>query len=506
MRKIRQVLRLSYEMKASDRAIAKSLKISRRSIVDYKVRANAANLEWPLPEDLDDAQLEKLLYPQINPQRKARFPLPNWGEVHQALKQKGATLQVLHEEYLALNPAGMSYSHFCNGHREFKKTLKRSMRQVHVAGDKVFVDYVGPTMKITSPSTGEINNAQIFVGVLGASGFIYADASWGQTLPNWIESHRKMFEHFGGVPNAVVCDNLKAAVTRANKNNPQINDTYQDLAEHYGTVIIPARPYMPKDKAHAENGVLIIERWVIFVLRNRIFTSLMDLNNAIKELLMEANSRPFQKIPGSRQSTFDEIDKPALRQLPNNPYEFAEFKKCRVGPDYHIELDDRHFYSVPNNLVRQEVDIRYSANTVEVLHRNRRVAIHPRSYGPGKTTNAEHMDPNHRYMLTWDANTELDWALSIGSNVHAFLQVLFAQAGRKDLSMRAANSLKSIAKEFGTQRLELACERGLKIGAIKISSIRSILNTNLDQHPTPSPTELEADFDHINIRGPGYYH
>lgn len=507
MREIRQVLRLALDAGQSRRAIARSLNISKDAVADYLTRAAAAGLAWPLPAELDDGDLELRLFPAFTNASATAKAEPDWGVVHQSLKVKGATLQVLHEEYLADHPDGMAYSYYCQRYRDYKKTLKRYMRQVHVAGDKVFVDYAGPTIKIViNRASGETKQAQIFVGVLGASGYIYAEAVWSQSLPNWIASHARMFEDFEGVPAVVVCDNLKAAVTRASRTDPTVHATYLDMAGHYGTMIIPARPYKPKDKAHAENGVLVVERWILFRLRKRVFTSLVELNTAIRELLAEANNRPFKKMPGCRRTAFETIDRPALNLLPVDRYEFAEFRRVRVGLDYHVELDDRHFYSVPHTLVRREVDIRLTAETIEILHGGKRVASHARAIGPGKTTDPAHMDPAHRYLAEWDADRELDWALGVGASTHAFLQVLLAGLPRRELAMRAVGALKSLVREYGEGRLESGCARALAIGATQVRNVKSILRSNLDLQPVASPPAQEANFAHDNIRGPSYYH
>ena len=506
MRQIRQVLRLTFEMQQSKRAIASSLGISRDSVSDYLTRAAAAGLSWPLPFDLDDADLERSLFPSLLKNNILLKSEPDWTKIHQELKQKGATLQGLHEEYLTEYPNGLSYSYFCQCHRDFTKTLKRSMRQIHVAGDKVFVDYAGPTIKITDTATGVIREAQIFVGVLGASSYIYADAVWSQSLPNWIDSHVRMFEHFGGVPAVVVCDNLKSAVIRASKNDPTINSSYQDMAGHYGTMIIPARPYKPKDKSHAENGVLIVERWILFRLRKQIFTNLVELNDAIRELLIDVNNRPFKKLPGCRRTAFESIDQPALRPLSCEKYTFAEFCRFCVDHDYHIKLDDGHLYSVPYTLIRRNVDVRLTSSTVEILHGGRRVATHPRISGIGKTTDKAHMPPTHRYMEDWNEDKALEWALGIGINTHGFMKLVLSKLSRRELSMRAEGTLKSMGREYGEDRLESACARALVIGATEVSRVRNILQMNLDMQPISATPVLEANFDHDNIRGSKYYH
>lgn len=505
MRRIRDVLRLANELNMSQRQIESSLNISRASIADYLIRAQHAGLPWPLPLNMGDAELEQLLFP-VARQQESRKPEPDWSAVHEALKQKGSTLQVLHGEYMAEHPAGMAYSHFCNRHRRFTKSLKRYLRQVHIAGDKVFVDYAGPTVKIHDLKTGDVREAQIFVGVLGASNLIYADAVWNQRKENWLASHARMFEYFGGVPTMVVCDNLKSAVTKASRTEPLIHPSYLDLGNHYGVAIFPARPYKPKDKSKAEGGVLIVERWIYFRLRKRIFTSLTELNVAIRELLEDLNNRPFQKMPGTRRSAFESLDRPALKPLPAYPYVYREFRKLRVGFDYHIEID-RHFYSVPYALIRKEVEAILTAGTVEIQHGGKKVASHTRIYEAGKSTHDFHMAVADRHFAQWSAEHDLDWALSIGTHTHAFLQVVFSKAPHRDMSYRWANSLKSLSREYGIERLELACKRALDIGATESRNVKSILKNNLDRIVgTDSPTGQEAAFDHDNIRGPDYYH
>lgn len=504
MRKIRQVLRLAHEDGISRRSIAHSLGLSRDAVTDTLIRAAAARLTWPLPDELDDAQLEQLLFPSAAApmRRKAE---PDWALIHSELKRKGATLQALHGEYLAGQPDGMGYSHFCSGYRTWAKTLKRYLRQTHVAGERVFVDYAGPTLRVTDRASGEIRHAQIFVGVLGASNYTYAEAHWSQRLPNWIAAHTRMFEFFGGVPAVIVCDNLKSAVIKASRTEPEINPAYQNLADHYGALILPARPYKPKDKGKVENAVLVVERWILFRLRNQVFGSLAELNTAIRVLLGDLNARPFQKLPGSRRSTFESLDRPALRPLPAQSFEYAEFRKLRVGLDSRIEVDGCA-YSVPFGLCRQAVELRLTANTIEILHRGRRVASHARSGGSEPVIDPQHLEPAHRHFSLWDANRGLDWALTIGASVHGFLQVLLAAARLKEHGYRAAQGLKKLEKLYGPERLEAACGRALEIGANALSSVRSILRTGLDQQAKTETTQQEAAFDHPNVRGPRYYH
>lgn len=505
MRKVREVLRLTFDSNMSQRMIGEALSISRKAVADYLVRASQANITWPLPPDLDDSTLEELLYPASDKLIAAKKPAPNWFKVNEELKAKGATLAELHLEYLVAYPDGMSYSRFCTCYREYKQTLKRSLRQVHTAGEKVFVDYAGPTVSIKNLQTGEVKEAQIFVGVLGASNYIYADAVWNQRKENWIASHVRMFEHFGGVPQMVICDNLKSAVKRASRTEPVIQSAYLAMATYYATTIFPARAYKPKDKSKAEGGVLIVERWILFRLRKHIFTSLAELNAKIKELLEDVNNRPFQKMPGTRASAFAALDKPSLKPLVSQPYEYKEFYKVRAGFDYHVEVDG-HFYSVPNALVRKQLEAIVSESTIEIMHGGKRVASHIRSYTPNdKTTNPEHMSDAHRHYAKWNAAQELQWALTVGSHTHALLSLILNQAPQKDFGYRWSNSIKSLHRKFGGERLEAACKLALEIGVTSTASLQSILKNNIDRHKPRAESLQEADFDHENIRGASYY-
>ncbi|UCV16649.1 IS21 family transposase [Quatrionicoccus australiensis] len=504
MRKIRQVLRLAFEAGASRRRIARSLGLSRDVVTDYLTRATATGLNWPLPPDLDDAQLEDRLFPpmSVNALRK---PEPAWAVIHHEMKRKGATLQVLHEEFLAEQPSGIGYSLFCDRYREWQQGLKRYMRQTHVAGERVFVDYAGSTVVILDPETGEVRKAQIFVGILGASNYTYAEAHWSQQLPDWIAAHTRMFEFFGGVPQAVVCDNLKSAVTKASRTEPKVHPAYLHLAEHYNTLILPARPRKPKDKAKAENAVLIVERWILFRLRKRVFTNLLELNEAICELLNDLNERKFQKLPGSRRTQFEALDQPELTALPTQAFEYTEFRKVRIGLDGCFDVDGC-IYSAPFTLCKQSIELRITSATIEILHRGRRVASHARSGGVVPVIDPQHLQPADRYFGLWSADHELVWATTIGPNTRAFLQILLSTTKLKEQGYRSAGALKRMEKEFGAERLEAGCTRAIDIGANSLSSVRSILRTGLDQQQAPDDDFQEASFHHPNVRGSDYYH
>ncbi len=422
--------------------------------------------------------------------------------MHRELKRPGATLQVLHGEYLQEHSNGMQFSQFCALYRRWRKTLKSYLRQTHPAGDKVFVDYAGPTMPLYDAEHDQVRHAQIFVGVLGASNYVYAEAHWSQQLPDWIAANVRMLEFFGGVPNFIVCDNLKSAVTRPSLTEPLVNDSYQNFASHYNTTILPARARKPKDKAKVEGHVLIVERWILFRLRKQVFTSLAELNEAIRVLLDDLNGRPFQKLPGSRRSAFDHSDTPALRPLPSRPYEYVEFRRARVGMDRMINVGGRLF-SVPAALVSQAVDVRVTPSVVEVLHGGRRVASHVRTPGNAPVIDAAHVTDADRAYAMWTADRELQWAAGIGPKALELVTQCLASISNRTQGYRFGLSVRRLASEFGDERMESACARASDTGAASLATLRAILVNGLD---LPGVPVVEADFDHENLRGPDYYH
>jgi transposase len=506
MHQIKDILRLRYEARLSQREIARSLNLSVGVISKYLQLATAAGIGWPLPDDLTDSALAQKLQPPSSPTVPST-PLPDLRQLHQELRHKGVTLQLLWEEYAAQYPADhYSYPHFCLLYREFKRRLSPTMRQTHAPGDKLFVDYCGPTVPVVDALTGEIRQAQIFVAVLGASNYTYAEATWTQRLPDLISSHRRAFEFFGGVPRLVVPDNLKSGVTEACRYEPLLTRTYTEMLAHYRTAALPARPYKPRDKAKVEVGVQVVERWILARLRKQTFFSLIELNLTIKDLLLQLNRKPFKKLPGSRASQFAALDQPALRPLPPQPYDFAEWKKARVHLDYHVEVDG-HYYSVPHTLIRRQLDVRLTATTVECLLNGQRVAVHPRSDRKGgHSTITEHMPKAHRAHLEWTPGRFLNWALEIGPYTRDLVRYLLTNRPHPEMGFRSCLGLLSLAKRFGQARLEAACQRALALGAPTRRSVLSILEKGLDQQPLPEPIAETQLPDHENIRGPAYYH
>lgn len=503
MRKIKEVLRLKWSAGLGHRNIARSCGVAKSTVDEYVQRAVAAGLGWPLPSDMDDSALEQLLYPPtVTPERNLR-PLPDWGMVHRELFRRHVTLSLLWHEYKEAHPEGYQYTQFCKLYHAYAKTLDLSMRQPHRAGEKLFVDYAGRTQPVILKDTGLVREAQIFIAVLGASNYTYAEATWTQSLPDWIGSHVRAFEFFGGVPRVIVPDNLKSGISKACQYEPDLNPTYHDMAEHYGVAVVPARVRKPKDKAKVEVAVQIVERWILAALRNRTFLSLCGLNAAIRELLEKLNNRPFKKLSGTRKSRFLGLDKPALRPLPKSPYQFAQWKKARVAPDYHVELFG-HYYSVPYHLAGKKLDIRATDMTVECFHKAKRVASHARSYTTGQhTTVAEHMPKGHREHALWTPERMIQWAAKTGPATAELISTILERHRHPEQGFRTCRGILSLAKRFDQSRLEAACKRALMIGGLCFTSVKSILVNGLDQKPLPAASPIVTS--HENIRGRDYY-
>lgn len=512
MRHIKDVLRLNFEAKLSQRQIARSLKIGLGTVSLYLNRVKDAGISWPLPQGMDDSALEKALFPNVQSSVSVKLVEPDYAMIHQELKRKGVTKLLLWQEYKQqYGDNGYQYSQFCYRYGQWVQQQKRSMRQVHRAGEKLFVDYCGPTVHIVNPDTGELREAQIFVAVMGASNYTFATATWTQSQQDWIEAHVKAFGFFGGVPEIVVPDNLKAAVRKTHRYTPDLNPAYQQMARYYQTAIVPARPYKPKDKAKVETAVQIVERWILARLRHHSFFTLASLNQAIGDLLGDLNQRPFKKLPGCRRSQFEQIDLPALKPLPSQPYQYVDIKQARVHIDYHIEYD-KHYYSVPHHLVRQAVMVHTSGTVVSIYAYGKRVATHPRSWRKGAhSTCAEHMPQNHRAIHEWSPERFLNWAAEIGAPTRELVNHLLQQKRHKEQTYRQILALLSNAKKYGRDRLNNACARALHINSPTRRSVESILSKGIDKIPPTSHANVKAQEDlfldeHENLRGEKYYH
>ena len=505
MRKIREVLRLSRQLGLSQRQVARSVRMGQSTVWDYLTRFRLSGLSFEQAEALDDVALEQRLFPSEQLATQRHRSLPDWSQIHQELKRKGVTLSLLWQEYREGHPEGYGYSRFCDLHRDWKRTLDVTLRQDHAAGETLFVDYAGQSVEVIDPHSGEVRSAQIFVAVLGASSYCYAEATWSQGLRDWVGSHVRAFEALGGVVELVVPDNLKSGVTKPDWYEPDVNPTYAEMAAHYSVAVLPARVRRPRDKAKVESGVLQVERWILARLRHQQFFSLRELNAAIHPLLAELNDRPLKVLGISRRELFERVDRPALRPLPANRYEFAQWKKVRVAPDYHVELVG-HYYSVPYQMVREQLDLRFTDRTVEIFRRGKRVAGHRRSARRGKhTTLPEHMPKAHQEYLDWTPSRLVRWAHKSGPSTARLVEQILQTKPHPQQGFRACLGLIRLSKSYGDARLEAACHRSLALQSYSYQSVKSILKNGLDHQALLEEAVQNPVIEHGNVRGADYY-
>lgn len=505
MRKIKEVLRLHFEARLSERQIAKICILGKGTVRRFLKQAEAVGLSWPLPPSCDDAALERKLFPPPPPPSAGQRPQPDYASLHKELKRPNVTLQLLWEEYKQEHPTGYSYSRFSELFSAWSRQLDLVLRQDHGAGEKLFVDHAGQTVAVGDPLSGETREAYVFVAVLGASNYTYATATWTRGLRDWISSHVRAFEFFQGCPRLVVPDNWKSGVKQACYYEPELNPTYNDLAVHYGVGILPTRPYHARDKAKVEAGVQVVQRWVLAALRKRQFFSLAELNEAISELLTKLNRRPFRKLPGTREELYRSVDLPALRPLPVQPFVFAEWKRARVSIDYHVDLE-QHYYSVPYPLVGKEVDVRYTATAVEILYQGKRVASHARSNHPGKhSTIPEHRPKAHQKYLEWTPSRIVDWAATIGPFTAQLAERMLSERPHPEQGYRSCLGLIGLGRRYGKDRLEAAAQRAMHLQAHSYQSVKSILARGLDRQSLSESVALLPPVQHANIRGAAYY-
>jgi len=507
MRKIREVLRLRSDLGMNQEDIAASVGVSRSSVGEYLRRAEAAKLNWPLPEDMsDDAVLEAALFPPV-PSGNRIVPQPNWSYVHREMGRQGVTIQLLWQEYKEAHPDGYQYSQFAANYAVWRKNVDLVFRNRHTPGKKLFVDYAGQTIKIHEED-GKVREAQIFVATWGASNYTYAEATWTQNKLDFLGAHVRAFTFFGVAPSILVPDNLKSAVNKPCRYDPDINQSYYQMARYYDCAVIPARVKRPRDKAKVEAGVLVVERWILAALRNRMFFSLAELNAAIQLLLVTLNNRQFRKMDGTRSSFFAEIDRPAAKPLPDKAYEIREIKLAKVHIDYHVELF-RHHYSVPYKYVQKQVELHYSAAIVEIYCRGIRIASHPRRHKMGGySTITEHMPEAHQQYAKWTPERLTNWARQEAGPATARVadEIMLSKAHPEE-GFRSVLGLMNLGSRYGADRLENACKRALAIKSPRYQTIKSTLKNGLDNRPIPTPN-LDISTvapDHEHIRGPLYY-
>jgi transposase len=503
MRRLREILRLKHACGLSHRAIARSCGVGSATVADYVSRAREAGLTWPLPDDLDDAQLEARLFLLPASPGVAR-PLPDPAWLHQELKRDGVTLQLLWEEYLETHPDGYRYTQFCEHYRRFVRRLAPTMRQTHRAGEKAFVDFSGKRPEIVDRRTGEARRVELFVGVLGASNYLYAEVTENQSLPAWIGAHTRMLEAFGGCPELLIPDNLKAGVTGACRYEPEVNRTYEEMARHYGAAVLPARAYHPRDKPKVEAGVQVAQRWILARMRDRTFFSVAEMNTAVLELAGALNDRPMKHLGASRRELFERLDRPALKPLPQDRFEMATWKNCGVNIDYHIDVE-HNLYSVPHQLIHQRVEARVTTTIVEVFFKGGRVASHERLFGRGRcSTQPEHMPSSHRAHAEWTPSRIIAWAEKTGPATARVVQAILQSRPHPEQGYRACLGLFRLGQARGHDRLEAACARAEKLGGHSYRTVQNILAAGLDRVPLDdtAPSPLPA---HANIRGAAYY-
>lgn len=499
MRMIAEVLRLHHSLGLSNKKISTALGCSRSTVAEYLHRAKAAGLAWPLPENIDETAIERRLYPPLP--KTASRPQPDCIAINTELKKKGVTLIQLWAEYREEYPDGYGQTQFCEIYHRFANNLNLVMRQEHLAGDKVFSDFAGKTLSIRDPATGTESSAHLFVCTLGASNFTFVDLFADETVESWCNGHARAFEYFGGCPKICVPDNPKPVVTKANPYEPDVNPSFAQMAAHYDVAVIPARVRKPKDKAKVEAAVGLATRWILAALRNRVFFSLAEARHAVRDLLETLNNKPFKKLPGSRRSRFELIDKPALKPLPEVKYEFHKFKKASVNIDYHVEFD-RHFYSVPFQFRGEVVEIRATDATIEIFRKGKRIVTHPRSYSETKraVTLLEHRPRNHQEYGEWSPERMHIWASKIGTGTCQLIDVIMARHQFPEQGYRSCQGILRLEKKVGTERLEAACNRALAIRGYSFKSVKSILDSNLEHRPLPEATNQLALI-HSNLRG-----
>jgi transposase len=514
MRKTREILRLKWQQGRSHREIARALAIGAGTPSDVTKRAKAAGIEsWEAIDALSDDELDRQLYRAPAPATASSTPptpklKPDPARIHIELRRPGVTLRLLHEEYVHACPSGYGYTQFVAFYNEWAQRLNVVMRQVHKAGEKCFVDYSGKKPTIIDPSTGERVEVELFVAVMGASNFTYAEVTATQQSPDWIASHVRLVSYLGGVPRAFVPDQLKSGVAIASRFDPAIQRTYEEWSQHYATTILPARPGKARDKAKVEGGVLITQRWILARLRNVTCFSIAELNEQIALLLVDLNSRVMKRYGKSRRQLFDELDRPALAPLRSDSFVHGDWSYATVGLDYHVCVDG-HYYSVPYTLVGEHVESRRSASTIEVFRNTRRVASHVRSFERGGTTTlTEHMPASHRKHAEASVAEIEAWAKLIGPCTSALVRAILDERRHPEHGYRSCVGIKSLAKRYTPERIEAACERALVAGARSYLNVESILRNGLDRQPLPAATSSDEPppLDHENIRGPGYYH
>ena len=505
LRRIREILRLHHELEYSDREIARAFKMSHTTISKIRTAISGAGYSWPLPEEVDDNLLQRICYPRDN-HSTARKQQPNWENVWKQMQRKGMTLMLQWLRYKDKNTDGYQYSQFCEHYNRWCRKKNVSMHQEHRAGVNTEVDYAGSTLPLTNPLTGKVKQVPVFVSALGVSGLLYAEATHTMQLPDWIGSHTRMFEFYGGATEILTPDNPKTGVKRPCRYEPDIQRTYENMARHYGAVVMPARVRKPKDKPRAERGVQEVLRWIIVVLQDREFFSLEEINEAIFEELEKINNKPFSVREGSRRSVFEELDKPLLKPLPSERFTFEEWKKVKVHIDYHVQIDYNK-YSVPYELCGKELTARITYTTVEVFNGEKRVASHMRELtGRGHySTHTKHMPENHVKHLKMTPEKIMRWAARVGCQTSELAEAILRRKEHPAQGYRAILGVMTLSGKYGEDRLEKACGMALRENSLRVKDVKLILQQQLDLGLFDGVEEEDEPIMHNNIRGEDFY-
>lgn len=504
MHQIIEILRLRHERHLTIREIARSCGVARSTVSDYLAAAAAANIGWPLPEGLQEADLVARLLPAPAPDVSGAPQPPDWTYIHNELRRPNVTLRLLWQEYIRITPDGLRYSRFCDRYQQWRKTLEPTLRQPHLPGEKMFVDWAGATVPIGNPGDGTRESASVFVASLGASGLIFARAFPDEKLQSWIGAHVRALAFYGGVPSLIVPDNPRTGVTKPCRFEPLLHRTYQEMAEHYRTVVLPARPRKPRDKARVESAVQIAQNQILAALRDVVFFSVAEINRAIEARLEILNNQPFQRLEGTRRGWFEKMDRPSLRPLPPEPYRLATWREATASIDYHV-LVDHHHYSVPHTLIHQRLQVRLGEATVELFHKGHRIAVHPRSFQRGGfTTLAEHRPKSHQRHLEWSPGRIVDWARKTGPSCALVVEQVMASRPHPEQGFRSCLGIIRLGRRHGDDRLEAACRRALHFGTLTYRSIESILDRRLDAQPLEAEPAPHSP-SHENLRGQHYF-
>lgn len=506
MSEIEKIIKLKSQSGLSVRQISHALKLKKSTVSDYLRRFRESGLTFEKLQELSEREIVSALFSEkVRAERRIHVRMPDYIRMHTELKKRHVTRQLLWEEYRATNPKGYGYSQYCQLYKDWSKTLSISMRQIHKAGEKMFVDFSGLKGEVTDPTTGEIEKVDIFVAALGASGYTFAEARRDQRKHSVINAHIHSFDYFDGVPEMIIPDNMKVAVNKADRYDPDINETYQDMADHYGTVVLPARPYRPKDKPKVELSVKLVQRWILARLRHRVFFSIEELNEAICLLLDDLNNRKIKKLNKSRRELYEELDRPALKPLPQSPYVFQEYKRRRVNVDYHIELN-KAYYSVPYQLVGKEVEARYTATAVEIFYQRKRIAVHERLYRIGAySTQREHMASAHRIYAEWKPSRLIKWGLSYGKNTGELIQNIMENRPHPEMGFRTCLGILNTAKHYeDRESIELASRKMIELKSYRVKHFKAILK-NKTYRKSGDVNPLTMPLDHDNLRGAAYY-